>query len=75
MKDFLKDRLLIEFNGNWNLSEIVAVAMLLVLVVIAVLGIVKLIKRLIKSANPRKDTIFSHRKNKYKNSIGKKNKY
>ena len=75
MKDFLKDRLLIEFNGTWNLSEIVAVAILLVLVVIAVLGIVKLIKRLIKSANPRKDTIFSHRKNKYKNSIGKKNKY
>ena len=75
MKDFLKARLLIEVNGNWNLSEIVAVAMLLVLVVIAVLGIVKLIKRLIKSANPRKDTIFSHRKNKYKNSIGKKNKY
>ena len=75
MKDFLKDRLLIEFNGNWNLSEIVAVAILLVLVVIAVLGIVKLIKRLITSANPRKDTIFSHRKNKYKNSIGKKNKY
>lgn len=75
MKDFLKDRLLIEFNGNWNLSEIVAVAILLVLVVIAVFGIVKLIKRLIKSANPRKDTIFSHRKNKYKNSIGKKNKY
>ena len=75
MKDFLKDRPLIEFNGNWNLSEIVAVAILLVLVVIAVLGIVKLIKRLIKSANPRKDTIFSHRKNKYKNSIGKKNKY
>ena len=75
MKDFLKDRLLIEFNGNWNLSEIVAVAILLVLVVIAVLGIVKLIKRLIKSANPRKDTIFSHRKNKYKNSIGNKNKY
>ena len=75
MKDFLKDRLLIEFNGNWNLSEIVAVAILLVLVVIAVLGLVKLIKRLIKTANPRKDTIFSHRKNKYKNSIGKKNKY
>ena len=41
MKDFLKDRLLIEFNGHWNLSEIVAVAILLVLVVIAVLGIVK----------------------------------
>ena len=75
MKDFLKDRLLIEFNGNWNLSEIVAVAILLVLVVIAVLGIVKHIKRIIKSANHRKDTIFSHRKNKYKNSIGKKNKY
>ena len=75
MKDFLKDRLLIEFNGNWNLSEIVAVAILLVLVVIAVLCIFKLIKRLIKSANPRKDTIFSHRKNKYKNSIGKKHKY
>ena len=48
MKDFLKDRLLIEFNGNWNLSEIVAVAILLVLVVIAVLGLVKLIKRLVK---------------------------
>ena len=75
MRDFLKDRLLIDFDGIWNINEIVASFILLVLAALIVLGLVKLVKKVIKKANPRKDTIFSHRKNKYKNSIGKKNKY
>ena len=75
MKDFLKDRLLIDFDRIWNINEVVAALILLVLAVLIVLGLVKLVKKIIRKANPRKDTIFSHRKNKYKNSIGKKNKY
>lgn len=75
MRDFLKDRLLIDFEGIWNINEIVAALIFLVLAVLAVLGVVKLVKKIIRKVNPRKDTIFSHRKNKYKNSIGKKNKY
>ena len=75
MKDFLKDRRLIDFDGSWNLNEIIAAAICVLLAVFVVLGVIKLIKMVIKTANPRKETIFSHRKNKYKNSIGKKNKY
>lgn len=75
MKDFLKDKLFIVFDGEWNLSEITATAILLVFTVIQMLGIFRLVKKIIKRANPRKDTIFSHRKNRYRNSIGKKNKY
>lgn len=76
MKDFLKERLLIDFDGTWNLSEIIAAVILLVLAVFVLLCLFKLIKKIVKTINPRKDTIFSHRRNKYKNSIGKKkNKY
>ncbi len=75
MKDFLKDRLLIDFDGSWNLNEIIAAAVCVILAVLIVLVLIKLVRKIIKTANPRKDTIFSHRKNKYKNSIGKKNKY
>ena len=71
MEDFLRDKLMIDFDGNWNLSEIAGAAILLVLML---LGIIALVKRIVKTANPRKDTIFSHRKNRYKNSIGKKKK-
>lgn len=74
MEDFLRDRLMIDFDGNWNLSEIAGAAILLVLAVLMLLGIITLVKRIVKTANPRKDTIFSHRKNRYKNSIGKKKK-
>ena len=75
MKDFLKDRLLIDFDGSWNLNEIIAPAVCVILAVLIVLVLIKLVRKIIKTANLRKDTIFSHRKNKYKNSIGKKNKY
>ena len=75
MKDFLKERLLIAFDGSWNSNEIIAAVVCVLLAVLVVLGLIKLINNIIKTANPRKDTIFSHRKNKYKNSIGKKNKY
>ena len=75
MRVFLKDRLLVDFDGIWNINEIVMASILLVLTVLIVLVIVKLVKKIVRKVNPRKDTIFSHRKNKYKNSIGKKNKY
>ena len=43
--------------------------------VAAVIGVaIALIMKTIRDVNPRKSTIFSHRKNKYKNRIGKNNK-
>ena len=54
--------------------EIVA-AIAAVLLVAAVIGVaIALIMKTIRDVNPRKSTIFSHRKNKYKNRIGKNNK-
>lgn len=75
MSDFLRDKLLIEIDGSWSINEMIAAAIVAVLAIFIVLGLIRLIKAIIRSTNPRRDTIFSHRKNKYKNSIGKKNKY
>ena len=40
MEDFLRDKLMIDFDGNWNLSEIAGAAILLVLAVLMLLGII-----------------------------------
>lgn len=75
MKSFLEDRLSMDFNGEWEFNEVIAALILFFLVLLAVVCLVKLIKKTAGRLNPRKDTIFSHRKNRYKNSIGKKKKY
>ncbi|MBR5230242.1 MAG: hypothetical protein IKW01_05220 [Firmicutes bacterium] len=75
MKYFLEEKFNIVADGSWTTTEILAaiIAALVILLLIAV--IIKLIGILLQRMNPRKDTIFSHRKNKYKNRIGKKVKY
>ena len=75
MKQFLAQKLHIVVDGFWHVNEIIALAILCVLAVLAILFIFSLVKNIAEDVNPRKSTIFSHRKNKYKNRIGKKNKY
>lgn len=75
IKDFLTEKFSIVIDGSWNKTEIIAAAIAVVVVLLVILLIVKIIKGISKRVNPRKDTIFSHRKNKYKNRIGKKVKY
>ena len=70
MVTFLMEKLNIVFDGVLQPHEIVA-AIAAVLLVAAVIGV---IMKTIRDVNPRKSTIFSHRKNKYKNRIGKNNK-
>lgn len=74
MVTFLMEKLNIVFDGVLQTHEIVA-AIAAVLLVAAVIGVaIALIMKTIRDVNPRKSTIFSHRKNKYKNRIGKNNK-
>ena len=74
MVTFLMEKLNIVFDGVLQPHEIV-VAIAAVLLVAAVIGVaIALIMKTIRDVNPRKSTIFSHRKNKYKNRIGKNNK-
>lgn len=70
---FLMDKLNIVFDGVLQPHEIIA-AVVAVLVVAAIIGLLLfLIRKAVKDVNPRKSTIFSHRKNKYKSRIGKNN--
>ena len=74
MVTFLMEKLNIVFDGVLQPHEIVA-AIAAVLLVAAVIGVaIALIMKTIRDVNPRKSTIFSHRKNKYKSRIGKNNK-
>lgn len=70
---FLMDKLNIVFDGVLQPHEVIA-AIVAVLVVAAIIGLlIFLIRKTVKDVNPRKSTIFSHRKNKYKSRIGKNN--
>lgn len=70
---FLMQKLNIVLDGTWQTHEIIAAAVALIVAVLLILAIVLLIRKLVIHANPRKSTIFSHRKNKYKSRIGKDN--
>ena len=75
MTEFIVEVLKIRQDGVFNVNEaiVIAIALVVLLLVLALLKepIVKLINRYTPG---RKKTIFSHRKNQYKNSIGKKSK-
>ncbi|MCI5534563.1 MAG: hypothetical protein MR440_07335 [Firmicutes bacterium] len=74
MITFLMEKLNIVFDGVLQPHEIIA-AIAAILVVAVVIGLlIALIMKTIRDVNPRKSTIFSHRKNKYKSRIGKNNK-
>lgn len=71
---FLMEKLNIVFDGIWQPHEIVAAiaAVLVVALLLTLIG--ALLIKTARDVNPRKSTIFKHRKNKYKSRIGKNNK-
>lgn len=73
---YLMEKLNVTPDGVWEMHEIIA-TIAAVLVVALIIGLVLiLILKIVNAANPRKSTIFSHRRNKYKSRIGrKKDKY
>lgn len=75
MMKFLEEKFDIVMDGSWNTNEMIAAAITVVIALLVIWLVIKLIGRIIAGLNPRKSTIFSHRKNKYKNRIGKKVKY
>ncbi len=69
---YLMEKLNVNLDGVWEIHEIIA-AIAAVLVVALIIGLALiLIMKIVNAVNPRKSTIFSHRRNKYKNRIGKK---
>ena len=72
MKAFSETKLGLVFDGVWQMREILfllaAAAFCLLLLALAA----QLIQRIVNSRKLKKDTIFSHRKNKYKDGIGKR---
>lgn len=75
MKEFLEEKLHIVHDGILHVNEVIAFALVTVIVILLIIVIRDLIKLAGNKMQKRKKTIFSHRKNRYKNSIGKKNKF
>ena len=71
---YIMDKLNIVFDGVWETNEIIAAIVAVLVVALLILLVIFVITRIVQSANPRKSTIFSHRKNKYKSRLGKNNK-
>lgn len=74
MITFLMEKLNIVFDGVLQPHEIIAAIAAVLVVAVLIILIIALIMKTIRDVNPRKSTIFSHRKNKYKSRIGKNNK-
>lgn len=75
MMDFIRSTLNIVADGKWSSNEIIAMTIVLLVLIVLIFAIIKIVRTIIELLNPRKSTIFSHRKNKYKDRIGKKNKF
>ena len=75
MMNILCEKFNIVIDGSWNTNEIIAAAICAVAALLVLWLVVKIAGDIIVALNPRKSTIFSHRKNKYKDRIGKKVKY
>ena len=71
---YIMDKLNIVFDGVWETNEIIAAIVAALVVALLILLVIFVITPIVQSANPRKSTIFSHRKNKYKSRLGKNNK-
>ena len=71
---YIMDKLNIVFDGVWETNEIIAAIVAVLVVALLILLVIFVIARIVQSANQRKSTIFSHRKNKYKSRLGKNNK-
>ena len=71
MKQFLEERLNIAADGILHVNEIIALAIVAVVILLVVL----LVRDKLKKHRNKETTIFRHRKNRYKSRLGKKNKY
>lgn len=58
---------------NAELGYLTGIAVVVALALALLLLLIFLVKKIKRDVNPRKSTIFSHRKNKYKSRIGKNN--
>ncbi len=74
MVETFMQKLNIVIDGVWQTNEIIAAIVAALVVVLIILLVIFVITRIVQSANPRKSTIFSHRKNRYKSRLGKNNK-
>ena len=74
MAEFVMHKFNIVIDGVWQTNEIIAAVVAALVVVLIIVLLIFAITRIVQNANPRKSTIFSHRKNKYKSRLGKNNK-
>ena len=72
MKTFLETKLGVIFDGVWQTKEILLLLAVIASCLLLILLAIRLVQKIIDSRKLRKDTIFSHRKNKYKDGIGKR---
>ena len=72
MKAFLETKLDLVFDGVWQTKEVLLLLAAAALCLLLIALLVRLVQRFVDSRKLRKDTIFSHRKNKYKDGIGKR---
>lgn len=73
LMDFLVEKFNIVFDGVWQPHEIAVLLSALIAAALVLICLFLLMRKLVRDANPRKSTIFSHRRNKYKSRIGKNN--
>ena len=52
MKGFLADKLSIQFNGIWEVKEIIAAVVLAAVTVLVVLALIQLAKAVVRRVNP-----------------------
>ena len=75
MSDFFRDTLHIAADGQLHVNEFILAA-IVVVAAILLIAVVRDVARSVKNKMPgRKSTIFSHRKNRYKDRINKKKKF
>ena len=75
MKSFFENTLHIAHDGNLHINEVIGIAILVIVTVLAILLIRDLIKKAADRLPGRRKTIFSHHKNRYKTRIDQKRKY
>lgn len=75
MMYFVRDVLKISNDGVLNVNELIAIAIAIIFLFLLFATLKKPLMKWLDGITPgRKKTIFSHRKNQYKNRIGKKSK-
>lgn len=75
MTEFIAEVLKVNVDGVFSINEAIVIAIAVVALLLALALLRRPAAKLINRITPgRKKTIFSHRKNQYKNRIGKKSK-